>query len=63
MGVFERKEGISEGAAENLGCEIERGASLDTGREEAWIFWLKAGLGEDLDSKDVAPEVESVPFK
>lgn len=47
MGVFERKEGISEGAAESLGCEIERGASLDTGREEAWIIWLKAGVGED----------------
>lgn len=63
MGVFERKEGISEGAVESLGCEIERGASLDTGREEAWVFWLKAGLGEDLDSKEVAAGVESVPFK
>lgn len=35
MGVFEMKEGISEGAAESLGCEIERGASLDTESEEA----------------------------
>lgn len=62
MCVFERKEGISEGAEESLGCEIDRGASFDAEKEEAFRFWLKAGQGEYLGGKDVAG-VGIVPFK
>lgn len=63
MGVFEKKEGISEGTAESLGCETESGASLDTEREVALKFWLISGEGEDLNGTDIVAEVGSVPFK